>query len=43
MDNLTKIKNSDNKYVAYKKDQANQNLCNCRNPDNCLLVNHNKG
>ena len=39
MYNMTKIINSHNKYVASKKNQANQNLCNCRNPDNCLLDN----
>ena len=31
--------NSHNKCVASKKDQANQTLCNCRNPDNCPLDN----
>ena len=39
MDNMKKIINSHNKYVASKKDQVNQNLCNCRNPDNCPLDN----
>ena len=39
MDNMTKIINSHNKYVASKKVQTNQNLCNCRNPDNCPLDN----
>ena len=39
MDNMTKIINSHNKYVASKKDQTNQNLCSCRNSDNCLLEN----
>ena len=39
MDNMTKIINSHNKYVASKKVQANQNLCNCRNPDNYSLDN----
>ena len=39
MDNMTKIINSHSKYVASKKDQANQNLCNCPNPDNCPLDN----
>ena len=34
-----KIINSHNKYVAPKKDQVNQNLCNCRNPHNCPLDN----
>ena len=28
-----------NKYVASKKDQVNQKLCNSRNPDNCPLDN----
>ena len=32
---MTKIIHSHNKYVASKKFQANQNLCNCQNPDNC--------
>ena len=31
--------NSCNKYVASKEDEANQNLCKCRNPDNCPLEN----
>ena len=39
MDNMTKIINSQNKYVASKWNQANQNLCNCRNRDNCPLDN----
>ena len=39
MDNITKIINSHNKYVASKKDRANQNLCNCQNPDNCPFDN----
>ena len=39
MDNTIKIVNSHSKYVASKKDQANQNLCNCRNSDNCPLDN----
>ena len=39
MNNMTKIINSQNKYVASKWNQANQNLCNCRNPDNCPLDN----
>ena len=39
MDNMAKIINSHNKYVASKKVQANQNLCSCRNPDNCPLDN----
>ena len=39
MDNMTKIINSHNKYVASKKVQANQNLCNRRSPDNCPLDN----
>ena len=39
MDNMKKIINPHNKYVASKKDQANQNLCNCRNLDNCSLGN----
>ena len=39
MDNMKKIINSHNKYVTSKKDQVNQNLCNCRNPDNCPLDN----
>ena len=29
MDNMTKIINFHNKYYASKKDQTNQNLCNC--------------
>ena len=37
MDNMTIIINSHSKYVASKKVQANQNLCNCRNSDNCPL------
>ena len=36
---MTKIINSHNKYVATKKVQANQNLCNRRSPDNCPLGN----
>ena len=39
MDNMKKVINSHSKYVAPKKDQVNQNLCNCRNPDNCPLDN----
>ena len=39
MDNIKKIINSHSKYVASKKDQVNQNLWNCRNPDNCPLDN----
>ena len=39
MDNMTKIINYHNKYVASKKDQGNQNFCNCRNPDNCPFDN----
>ena len=39
MDNRIKIINSHNKYVASKKDQANQNLFNCQNLDNCQLGN----
>ena len=39
MDNMIKIINSHSKYVASKKNQANQNLCNCRNSDNCPLGN----
>ena len=39
MANMTKIINSYKKYVASKKVQANQNLCNCRNPDNFPLDN----
>ena len=35
MDNMTKLINSHNKYVTSKKDQANQNLCNCRNSAKC--------
>ena len=35
MNNMTKNINSQNKYVTSKMNQANQNLCNCRNPDNC--------
>ena len=35
MDNMAKIINSHNKYVASKTDLSNQTLCNCRNPDNC--------
>ena len=34
MENMTKIINSHNKSLASKKDQANKNLCNCRNSDN---------
>ena len=34
MDNMTKIRNFHNKYVASKKDQKSQNLCNYLNPDN---------
>ena len=36
---MTKIIISHNKYVASKKNQENQNLCNCRNSDNCLFDN----
>ena len=39
MDNMTKIINSHNKHVACKKDQANQNLCNCQNHENYTLDN----
>ena len=39
MNNTTKIINSHNKYVASKNIQANQNLRNCRRPDNCPLDN----
>ena len=39
IDNMKKIINSHKKYVTSKKDQVNQNLCNCRNPDNCPLDN----
>ena len=39
MDNMAEIINSHNKYVASKKVQGHQNLCNCRNPDNCPLYN----
>ena len=38
MENMKKIINS-HKYVASKKNQVNQNLCNCRNPENCRLDN----
>ena len=34
-----KIINSHNKYIASEKDQINQNLWNCQNPDNCPLDN----
>ena len=39
MDNMTKIINFHDKYVASKKDQANQCLCNCRKPGNFSLDN----
>ena len=40
MDYMIKIINSHKKKVASKKDQENQNLCNCCNPDNCPLDNN---
>ena len=39
MDNIKKIISSHNMYIASKKDQVNQNLCNCRSPDSCPLDN----
>ena len=39
MNNMTKLINSHSKYITSKKDQANQNLCNCRNSANCGLDN----
>ena len=39
MDNMTKNINSQNKSVAHKRDQANQNLRNCQNPVNFFLDN----
>ena len=39
MANMKKIINSHNKYIASKKDQVNENLCNCRNPNTCRLDN----
>ena len=41
MDNMTKILNSKIiiKERSIIKDQANQNLCDCRNSDNCPLDN----
>ena len=36
---MKKIINSHNKHVACKKDQANQNLCNCLNHENYTLDN----
>ena len=39
VDNTTKVANYHKKHVASKKDQANQNLCNCRNDGNYSLGN----
>ena len=39
MGSMAKLINSHNKYVASKNDQVNRNLCNCQDPDNCLLDN----
>ena len=39
MDDMKKIINAHNNYVASKKNQVNEDLCNCRNPDNCPLDN----
>ena len=39
MDKVTKNTNSHNKYIASRKDQANQNLSNWQNPNNCPFDN----
>ena len=39
MNNMTKIINLNNKNVSSERGQANQNFCNCQNPDNCRLDN----
>ena len=39
MEDMKKTINAHNNYVASKKNQVNEDLCNCRNPDNCPLDN----